>query len=181
MSFLRAAITKARKEGRGLLIVSNHVSQLDFAYLQCALMHTIWFLKVIHFVTDTPKNFSDKSFGWKRHLFSNPLIMNSIGAWSISRGHKDYTISLKAHIEMLQKKKIVGIFPQGGIRTQHEMHGGAGFLAYSYNPSCIGMRITLRDKGVIVESLDTANNANATLGTNVETYKDFGRAILNLQ
>jgi 1-acyl-sn-glycerol-3-phosphate acyltransferase len=183
----RAACARARKEGRGILLVSNHESQLDFAYIQCVLMHTFRFFSVVYFVADTASSFRDKRFSWKRHLFGNTFFMNAVGAWAVHRGSREYTISLSDHITILENKGIVGIFPQGGIVDHSKIHGGAGFLAHTLQPVVLPLAIEVSGQNksitcgtsVLYSEVETRADY-ASEEERADAYRNFSKKILGL-
>lgn len=177
---LQEALDSAHAKGCGILIAANHVSMLDFAYIQCALLHTKYAFSPIFFVTNTAEHFKSTSFGFLRYFMSSDFVMNSIGAWRIQRGRHDYSISLSNHLTLLAEKRIVAIFPEGGI-TSGKMHGGAGYIAMT-TPCVIAPINIVRHNGaysVTCRKLkEYEPKTNMTQENDAEHYRSISRDIL---
>jgi 1-acyl-sn-glycerol-3-phosphate acyltransferase len=83
------------KEG-GLILASNHVSYLDPIVLAITVKRKIYFI--------TKK----EAFN---NFFCNTLLKN-LNAFPVDRGKIDIR-SLKKSLDILQEKKVLGIFPEG--------------------------------------------------------------------
>lgn len=129
LTHARHALAQAKKEKKGLLIISNHTSLLDFAYVISGLMHTDAVFRTVYFVGDESKNYNSSFFTWKRFFFASTFFMKAVGAWPAKRGTGHYETALVDHARLLSDGAIVCIFPQGGIVKSDKIHGGAGYLA----------------------------------------------------
>ena len=140
---LQEAITQARKEKRGILFVSNHVSELDFAF---PFMGLIPFSRMfpIFFVVRDPQAYSSKKFGWRRHFYSNTLFLESWGGQPYTPGQNDYAKALPFHTLLLKDQHTVCIFPEGKYThtgKTYKVRGGAGYLAHAANPIIVPVYI----------------------------------------
>jgi 1-acyl-sn-glycerol-3-phosphate acyltransferase len=178
---LQEALDLAKRKDCGLLIAANHVSMLDFAYIQCALLHTKHAFSPIFFVTNTAEHFKSTSFGFLRYFMSSDFVMNSIGAWRIQRGRHDYSISLSNHLALLAEQRIIAIFPEGGINSG-KMHGGAGYIATTI--PCIIAPILIAKQGkTFCVTCRTQKEYQQTMPTtqenDAEHYRSISRDILS--
>ncbi|MFW5998310.1 MAG: lysophospholipid acyltransferase family protein [Halanaerobiaceae bacterium] len=79
-----------------LIVVANHVSNLDPPAVGCLMNRQVYFLA-------------------KKELFSNPLfswVLKKIGVISIKRGTPDRG-ALKKSLNILKNNKVLGLFPEG--------------------------------------------------------------------
>lgn len=99
----------------GLVVVCNHISNLDPVVLGCALT------RPVHFMA-------------KAELFKVPVlssIIKLLGAFPVNRGKSDRNAIRKA-LEYLQSGEIIGIFPEGTRSKTGELQKaqiGAAMLA----------------------------------------------------
>ncbi|WP_124728578.1 lysophospholipid acyltransferase family protein [Staphylospora marina] len=98
-----------------LIIVGNHVSYLDSFYLGALCPRDIHFMA-------------------RAESFVNPLsrrFLRMAGAFPVNRA-KPEIHTMRTALRLLSEGKVVGIFPEGGIRgdnTFEELKQGAAFLA----------------------------------------------------
>ncbi|SFI70104.1 lysophospholipid acyltransferase family protein [Thermoflavimicrobium dichotomicum] len=98
-----------------LIIVANHPSYLDPFYLSAICP------RHIHFMA-------------KSEAFSNCLIrwfLEKAGAFPVHRERADIQ-AIRIALSLLKEGKVVGIFPEGGIKEKeslHELKQGAAYLA----------------------------------------------------
>jgi len=88
-------IENVPKEG-GLILASNHVSYLDPIVLAISMKRKICFIA-------------------KKEAFNNifgSIILTHLNAFPVDRGKIDIR-SLKKSLDILQEKKVLGIFPEG--------------------------------------------------------------------
>lgn len=126
---------------KGLYIITpNHQSELD-ALIVLTIFYKILKKKPLYYVS-REKNFYDSS-GWRGHLYGGKLFQ-FLGAYPVYPGKGDYRISLKHHIELLQKGYSICIFPEGKRSLTGELNrakGGALFLAQMTNAQIMPVAI----------------------------------------
>lgn len=131
-----------KKHGRGVLIVSNHLSELD-PVLVLAALHPLSPLEPMFYVARRGKRYTTKKFGWRRYIYGNTLF-KLYGALPINDDRKNYSESLETHIRLLNEGETVCIFPEGGIRldtNRRKIHGGVGYLASVTDPIILPVKI----------------------------------------
>lgn len=105
---------------RGAVVIGNHSSYLDPAFLWVAARPKQW----VRFMA-------------RENMFANAgglagQIISRVGAFPIKRGAADRTAIKRAAV-MLKRGESVGIFPEGTRRgrgsAEPELHGGAAFIA----------------------------------------------------
>lgn len=111
-------IEKLPKQG-AYIIVGNHVSYLDPVYIGVQLEERVYFMAK----AEAFENFFLRSF------------LNFAGAFPVNREQPELK-TLRTAIQYLKQGKIVGIFPEGGIRGDNQfndMKHGASYLAIKTN------------------------------------------------
>lgn len=99
----------------GFLLIANHLSYFD----PFLIAHPLD--RIVHFMAMS-------------ELYRNPFSSYVMNAWHtipVKRGTADRT-AIASALELLKRDKIVGIFPQGGIRKDNatsELQAGAAMLA----------------------------------------------------
>lgn len=115
----RDVLTKMSQDS-GVVVVSNHASYLDPAFLWVAVRPREW----IRFIA-------------REDLFDNMggfagQVLARLGAFPIKRDTADLT-AVKRAAKMLKRDEIVGIFPEGTRRGKGSkepiLHGGASMIA----------------------------------------------------
>lgn len=105
---------------RGAVVIGNHASYLDPAFLWIAARPKQW----VRFMA-------------RDNMFANAgglagQVISRVGAFPIKRGSADRT-AIKRASAMLKRGESVGIFPEGTRRDRGtaapELHGGAAFIA----------------------------------------------------
>lgn len=133
----------------GILLVSNHVSEFDFAFI-IAGFNPFSRSMPLFFVGDSGKRYDDKDYGWRRFLYRQDSILKAAGVYPAIRGTGDYGHALQTHIDLLKAGCTVCIFPHGGYKNHNEVHGGAGFLAALDTVVVLPLRIEKNDTSVQV-------------------------------
>lgn len=177
---LRKALQRKHQRKVGVLFVSNHIGELDFARIISG-MSPFHSLMPIFFVGDSGKRYNDPTFGFRRHLYKLDTFLKLSGVYPVIRGTKNYETALSTHTQILTSGHSLCIFPEGGYSHKGEIHGGGGYLAES--TGCIIVPIFLRkhthDDGVDVTFgpvVDFASVDTKELGS--ERYRDIARSIL---
>lgn len=105
---------------RGVVLIGNHASYLDPAFLWAAARPGRW----VRFMA-------------RENMFANAhglagQIISRVGAFPIKRASADRT-AIKRASAMLKRGECVGIFPEGTRRNRGtatpQLHGGAAFIA----------------------------------------------------
>lgn len=123
-----------------VIIAANHTSELD---VTTASMLLPFFSKLlpIYFVSDPKEQF--KTFGWRNYIYGG-VFFNWLGGYAIHSGHKDYSVSLTDHIQLLKKGHTVYIFPEGKRTLDGNLspaRGGLGFLAFESKATVVPITI----------------------------------------
>lgn len=98
-----------------LLLYANHPSAMDMFFI------AVFMKRRVHYMA-------------KVELFKNPILaflLKSVGAFPVSRGKGDVG-SVKTVFKLLEKDKIVGMFPEGTRtpkKNPNKRKGGAAMLA----------------------------------------------------
>lgn len=104
----------------GVVVVGNHTSYFDVAFLYCAVRPSQW----IRFMA------RDSLFEAARGLGGQ--IIARVGAFPVKRDTADLA-AVKRAARMLKRGEVVGIFPEGTRRGKGgqvpEIHGGAAMIA----------------------------------------------------
>jgi 1-acyl-sn-glycerol-3-phosphate acyltransferase len=98
----------------GLLVVANHISNLDPPLLGVAVPRPVWYMA-------------------KKELFAMPVLgqlLPHLNAFPVDR-QAGGTAALRASLRLLKAGRCVGMFPEGGrnVTGTNEEKGGAAFLA----------------------------------------------------
>ncbi len=141
--FLRIEIRgkeNLRSQRGPVIIAANHTSELD---VTTASMLLPFFspLLPIYFVSDPKEKF--KTFGWRNYIYGG-IFFNLLGGYAIHSGHKDYSISLADHLELLKKGRTVYIFPEGKRTLDGNLspaRGGLGFLTFQTKAAVVPVAI----------------------------------------
>jgi 1-acyl-sn-glycerol-3-phosphate acyltransferase len=150
-AFICKIITRYHVHGRqrlrdfrgksGVVVVSNHTSFLDVAFLWCAVRPSQW-LRLMA----------------RDSLFENHRVggqvMARVGAFPVKRDTADLA-SVKRAARMLKNGEVIGIFPEGTRRGKGAkipaLHGGAALIARMGKapimPSCIRNADKVKIKG----------------------------------
>lgn len=173
---------KKHKKRVGILFVSNHVSEIDFAVI-IAGIKPYNPLFPLYFVGDTSRRYDDDSFGWRKYFYRSGLFLRLCGVFAAVRGTGDYEKALVTHIKMLRDGRSVCIFPQGGYSVASgEIHGGAGYLAEATHAIVVPVTIKHQDGknyevhfGVPLRNDDLVSTKDAGSGK----YREISKKILS--
>ncbi|MEK7536076.1 MAG: lysophospholipid acyltransferase family protein [Patescibacteria group bacterium] len=113
-------------ESKGIILASNHHSQIDSIAIACSLPLFSKHLP-IYFVSLDQKEYVRFPIG--KYFYGGPLF-SLLGAYSIKYGLRDYSVTLSKHIELVKQGKTVMIYPEGGIVLGHELGEARGGVAY---------------------------------------------------
>lgn len=111
---------RALKNHTGVLIVANHTSLLDVAFMYLAARPSQW----VRFI-------GREDLFPAAHGFVG-AVLSRVGAFPIKRDFAD-RVAIKRAVRMLKNNEIVGILPEGTRRgksdREPELHAGAAFIA----------------------------------------------------
>ena len=115
------------KNGKGVIFVANHNSQIDSTIIPSALPILSRFLPT-YFVS-LKKEFYTR---FKFRSFYGGRVFSMLGAIPVDKYKKDYSEALKEHAKLLNMGRSILIFPEGRVVPGYglaEARGGAGYLA----------------------------------------------------
>ncbi len=129
---------RAFKDKSGAVIVCNHTSYLDVAFVYLAARPSQW---VRLLGRDTLFEVANGFLG---------QMLSRVGAFPIKRDSSDRT-AIKRAARDLKNKELVGIFPEGTRRgkssTEPKLHSGAAFIAKMGHAPLLPM--TVRNVGMV--------------------------------
>jgi len=114
---------------QGVIFASNHSNALDVILLPAGLPFFSRFMPI--FYTSRERSFYKTKTWWEKILYMEWMFW-IWGAHKVLVGKKDYSISLKKHVEILNNKKSLLIFPEGRTTRDgklQEPKAGIGYLA----------------------------------------------------
>lgn len=169
-----------------VIIATNHTSELDVTTASMLVYPEYKYLLPIYFVTDPKEKFN--TFGWRNYIYGG-VFFNWLGGYAIHSGHRDYSISLADHIELLKKGHTMYIFPEGKRTRDGNLNparGGLGFLAFETKATVVPVAINtfygldwkvffLRKKKVIIDVLKPISYKEL-FGTDEPIVDDFRMA-----
>ncbi len=137
---VKKALQIAKQERRGILIVSNHVSELDPILTLTKISPTSYAFPLF-WVARPGREYKDPDFSWRKYIYGD-LFFLAWGAQPAVRGYKDYAKSLARHAYLLKEGYSVCIFPEGAFDPKKKkVRGGAGYLLHNFNPVIILLKI----------------------------------------
>lgn len=124
----------------GVIFAVNHSSELDPIMIPASLPFLSHMMPM--FYVSREQKFYNNS-GWRQHFYGGRFF-NSWGAYNAYAGLKNYDLSLKHHIKILNDGRSVCIFPEGH-KTRDGKIGegkpGVSFLSYRTNSPIVPVRI----------------------------------------
>jgi len=127
----------------GVIFASNHISEWDVILIPASLPFLSHFMPMFY-VASEDKEFKHSRFGWRKYLYGG-LFFNAWGAYPVIKGQRNYDVALETHIQLLQQKQSLSIFPEGGINShgsERAIRGGAAFLAHKTSTPIIPVSIS---------------------------------------
>lgn len=115
-----------------VIFASNHISEADPVTVgSCIPFRYLRYLPI--FFTSLPGSYYKKErFGWRSFFYRQEWFFKMLGAYPVDKNKKNYELSLKYHLEILEEGYSVLMFPEGKMSKDGEMgriHGGAVYLS----------------------------------------------------
>jgi len=126
-SFEIIGIDNLTKSERGVIIASNHISELDPMLISCCLPYFSRHLP-LYYVSRVKDFYKNNRFSF---LYGGEFF-RLMGAYPAYAGLKDYKQALHHHIALLNQNMNVVIFPMGKKYSEYDptkAKGGVAFLA----------------------------------------------------
>ncbi|MCH7597537.1 1-acyl-sn-glycerol-3-phosphate acyltransferase [Patescibacteria group bacterium] len=178
---------------RGVIFASNHSSEWDVILIPASLPFLSSFMPMFY-VASEDKEFKHPRFGWKKYLYGG-FFFKAWGAYPITKGKQNYDSALKTHIRLLQQKRSLSVFPEGGIRSDNipqTAHGGVSFLAHKTGVPIIPVAINgiskitctefiLRKRDVTIyfgKPLYSKDIFDDSKNVNIRDYKDAAKRVM---
>jgi 1-acyl-sn-glycerol-3-phosphate acyltransferase len=123
-----------------VIFATNHSSKLD-PFLLCAALPLGSRHIPLYFVSREKRFYNS---GVIEKIFYGGWLFKLLGSYPAYSGLKDYELSLREHVALLNSGKSVCIYPEGGLsRNGHraKSRGGVGFLASKTNCPVIPVHI----------------------------------------
>lgn len=122
----------AQNHKTGVLIVSNHTSELDQILLASSLGFLSTFSPLFYIARARKDDTYERArWGWRAFTYRH-WFLRLFGAYPIVPNQKDYRTTLQDHIGLLRSGKRLVIFPEGGVTRpayRGTPRGGVGYLA----------------------------------------------------
>lgn len=139
-----ARILQKKKDGRGVLFVVNHTSELDQLILPITI-GPFSVLMPLHYVARAPRDtqYEKERWGWRAFTYQ-PWFLKMCGAFPVASGMKDYAHALESHATLLKKGRSLVVFPEGSVTREvfrGDAHGGVGYLIETVNPIVVPILI----------------------------------------
>lgn len=160
----------------GVIFAVSHSSELDSIAVPSALPFLSPLLPM--FYTSREWTFYVNS-GWRRYFYGG-FLFKLWGAHRLQSGKQNYEVSLGTHIELLQARKSVCMFPDGRQLPENEVgtraHGGVGFLAWRTEALVVPAKITGVFHTTIPEFLTRKRTCVISFGTPIFASELFPRS-----
>ena len=114
--------------GKGLLVASNHTSQLDSLIVPTCLPYITGLLPWL-FVSKGKGNYERFPIG--KHIYGGWLF-DIFGCVSVTSGTGSYAEALSKHLKLINAGSTMLIYPEGRVtltEKTRQVHGGIGYLA----------------------------------------------------
>ncbi len=124
----------------GVIFAVNHSSEVDPIMVPASLPFLSSLMPM--FYVSRERSFYSNS-GWRQYLYGGTFF-KAWGAYPAYPGLKNYDLSLKHHIEILNDGRSVCIFPEGRKTRDGEIgegKPGVSFLSYRTNSPIVPVRI----------------------------------------
>ena len=112
---------------KGVIFAANHTNIFDFIFVP---LHIGFFSRrhPIHYTGKAPHLFPRKT--WLSYVFVNKFTFYLTSTHIAHRGLKNYSISLKEHVEVIKEGNDMVIFPNGAIDIDENQFpkGGISYL-----------------------------------------------------
>lgn len=138
-SFEIIGIENLDQSKRGVIIASNHISELDPMLISCCLPYLSRHLP-LYYVSRVKDFYKNNRLAF---LYGGEFF-RLMGAYPAYSGLKDYKQALRHHIALIEQKKDVVIFPMGKKYIQNDptkARGGVAFLAKETKSSIVPVLI----------------------------------------
>jgi len=123
------------------ILASNHISEIDSGLIPAVI--PIWsYFKPIFFTSLEKKEYFHK--GFRGRIFYGGLLFHLLGARRVYKGLDDYRLSVENHINLLNERQSVLIFPEGKASRDGRLGrtgGGTAFLAYQTKKPIIPIKL----------------------------------------
>jgi len=129
-----------QKDKRGVIFAVNHSSELDPIMIPASLPF-LSKLMPMFYVSREQKFYSNS--GWRQHIYGGRFF-NFWGAYTAYTGLKNYELSLRHHIKILEDGRSLCIFPEGKKTRDGsigEGKAGVSFLAHKTNSIIVPTKI----------------------------------------
>jgi 1-acyl-sn-glycerol-3-phosphate acyltransferase len=126
---------------RGVIFAVNHTGELDAILVPASLPFLSHLMPM--FYTSREKGYYKRS-GWRQHIYGG-LFFNAWGAYKVYIGENNYEVALRNHIEILEDKGSVCVFPEGHTTRDGNLSpakGGVAFLAHKTGTPIIPVSIS---------------------------------------
>lgn len=133
---LKEAYDISRKTGRGILIVTNHTSELD-QILVAASLGFLSRVSPLFYVARARKDtaYERDRWGWRAFTYRH-WFLRLFGAYPIIPNQKNYAVTLKNHTELLKEGRSLVIFPEGNVTRDTFRGTPKGGLGYLVKETC---------------------------------------------
>ncbi|MBU1557519.1 1-acyl-sn-glycerol-3-phosphate acyltransferase [Patescibacteria group bacterium] len=169
-------LKRLKHNKNGVIFAVNHSSELDPIMIPASLPFLSHMMPM--FYVSREKKFYDNS-GWRQHIYGGRFF-NAWGAYTVYTGLKNYDLSLKHHIKILNDGRSVCIFPEGR-KTRDGNIGegkpGTSFLSYKTNSPIVPVRINGLYKPLVQKDKLGRTKIEVIFGEPIYPKDLFGSAI----
>ena len=130
---------------RKVIFASNHVSEFDPILITMCV--PFWGKYSPMFYVSAPdKEFKDNKFGIRKFIYGG-WFFRAWGAYPLVRGKRNYAVSLRRHIDIVNENNPITIFAYGKIDQisgKVKAHGGAVYIAESSDAVIVPVHISVK-------------------------------------